>query len=478
MPVSEECMILFCEDSAVQSSGNPLALSIQTHNVKKPLLEALHQNIGNPIKSESCSPNDILDRIRGLRSSSFDPVVVWLVQSSLADSERRIRECLAEIGDRRIFVAVTAADADNIMSNLVGSVHPYALPKPTGSLSSETQFWRVINALAVDIARSLDSENENDSRPSIFLAPVADPIDQLSRRLRHDLESRGFNVKPKSSSDPLKDIDTILSGSALSVHLFGQSGANLTDRGARQSMDVFRSTLAFARSHPEFRILGWTDAQSSDSTTTSMLSDQILRESKEFSLSAEVIQSTIEDFKSLLYDRLGQSLSASPSMILPSTAPTPVSQETPVAAGIGHDAPGAQLYVIYDPRDAEVAKPVTSWLQHEGIGVLLPEFPSEQNMLRAIHNENLRRCDGVLIVYGAVQEQWVRMKQQDLLRAAALGRKKNLSAKGVFLCSNKTEGKLRFSAPDMMVINGFETTANLAPFIQRLSQDPLKGLAG
>ena len=455
----------------MQSRANPLAPSLPARDVKRPLLEALQQNLGKPIKSESCTPNDLLGRIRSLRASSIDSIVVWLAQSTLAESERRISECIAEIGERKVFIVLTNGSADSRISNVASGSHPYSLPEATGALSSETQFWRVINVLAVDISRSIHAESDDDSRPSIFLAPVADPIDQLSRRLRHDLESRGFNVKPKTSSDPLKEIDAILAGSALSVHLFGQSGANLTDRGAQQSMDVFRSTLAFARSHPEFRILGWTDAQSSDATTTSILSDQILRESKEFSLAAEVIQSTIEDFKSLLYDRLGHSpsSSASPTMLtamLSSASPTQRSagvQEIPPASG------GAQLYVIYDPRDADAAKPVTSFLQHQGIGVLLPEFPSEQNMLRAIHNENLRRCDGVLIVYGAVQEQWVRMKQQDLLRAAALGRKKGISAKGVFLCSNKTEGKLRFTAPDMMVINGFESTASLAPFIQRLS---------
>ncbi len=431
-------------------------------------MEVLQQNLGNGVKSETCESRDLLDRVRDLRTSSFDPVVVWLEQSALADSERRIRECLEEIGDRRLFVVITTTDDDNRMGNLAKGIHPYFLAKPTGSLSSETQFWRVINALAVDISRSVATESEDDSRPSVFLAPVAEPIEQLARKLRHDLESRGFNVRPKTNSELLDQVEALLARSALSVHLFGQSNASLIERGAQQSMDVFRSTLAFAKAHPEFRVLGWTDAQASEAAT-SMLGDQILRESKEFSLSAEVIQSTFEDFKSLLYDRLGQSVSASPTMPPFTSTPVVGPKEIPVVAGIAHDAPGAQLYVIYDPRDAEAAKPVTNFLQHQGIGVLLPEFPTEQNTLRAIHNENLRRCDGVLIVYGAVQEQWVRMKQQDLLRAAALGRKKNLSAKGVFLCSNKTEGKLRFSAPDMMVINGFDSTANLAPFIQRLS---------
>ncbi len=407
-----------------------------------------------------------------MKALSISPIVVWVTRSSSAAIEKQIGACINELGAKRVFISIIPFRGDAKISDEVGGLHPYVFPESgesslaAHSIASETKFWQVINELAFDISLVWNEENNGDPKPSIFLAPVPESIEPIARKLRHDLVSRGFEIRPKISSGHIENIESHIAGSRLSVHLFGQSSAAFAERGAQQPMDVFRAALSFARTHPEFRVLGWTDAQASDATTSSILSDQILRESKEFSLAAEVIQSTIEDFKSLLYDRLSQSKSESATMF---SASAVAMKEAERLQEISLATTGAQLYVIYDQRDAEAAGPVTTFLQNQGIGVLLPEFPTEQNQLRAVHNENLRRCDGVLIVYGAVQEQWVRMKQQDLLRAAALGRQKSLAAKGVFLCSNKTEGKLRFSAPDMMIINGFESTANLAPFIQRLS---------
>jgi hypothetical protein len=473
MPLSDECVILFCEIPALSSRANPRDNLALGRDVRKSVLLTLQQNIGNPVESESCEMNGLIERIRRLKGASVKPIVVLLAQSPesiSSEAARQIKECASEIGGQRIFLAIeniTGNRNDRSYSSLIDSaesIHRYTFPDVNDSLSSEIEFWRVINDLAVDIARAIKGENKNAASQSIFLAPVPDPIEPIARKLRHELESRGFDIRSNTSFESTDEIEALLSRSALSVHLFGGGTVEPTDRGSRHSMDVFRCALAYARAHPEFRILGWTDAQSSDANTDSIIGDRILRESKEFNHFTEVVQSTIEDFKSLLYDRLGLSISASATPDL--AVSDKQTQQT---------SEGAQLYIIYDPRDAEAAKPVTNFLQHQGVQVILSEYPAGQSDLRAIHHENLRRCDGALIVYGAVQEQWVRMKQQDLLRASALGRKKSLSAKGVFLCSNKTEGKMRFSAPDMMIINGFDSvddrssTAALAPFIQRLS---------
>jgi hypothetical protein len=479
MAVLEEYVILFCETPAAVGGNNRFGVSEWPQGVRVSLLEALQQNLKYPIRHESCSVQDLPGHIRSLKD--LHTILVLLSQSLgpetlTIDLSHYISDSIIEIGERNAFLAISDATMEKDMIDAFANVRRYVIPEQGNSSASATQFRRVIDTLALDISGSLSTGFDGNiegarggSASSVFLAPVPERLESLSRKLRIDLESKGFTVNPKTNSDVLENLETHLSESRLSIHLFGQTHADLAERGDREGMDVFRTALSFTRTHSEFRVLGWTDSQapsetlvvgriSHSSSATSLLGDQILRESKEFSLSAEVIQSTIEDFKSLLYDRLGQSLSA-----------FSVSNGTPQKENKDHPATGAQLYVIYDSRDAEAAEPVTNFLHHQGISVLLPEFPAEQSKLRAIHNENLRLCDGVLILYGSVQEQWVRMKQQDLLRAAALGRKKGIAAKGVFLCSNKTEGKLRFKAPDMMIINGFDSTMALGPFLQKLS---------
>jgi hypothetical protein len=470
MSLSNENVILFCEVSASSASGErSRELFSGSEHVKSSLLLGVEQALGHSVQSEACATTEILDRVRVRKRETPNIAVVWFSRtlgsdSITSESMRQIEACASEIGEGSLFLASNAGRGDSVVADVLRRFHHYAFPQSDTSLLLETEFWRAMNDLVEDISRVLRGGMGATDGPSIFLAPVPDYVVPIASRLRHDLESRGFYVTSNAALEPLNEFEAVLSASKLSVHLFGRGIA--ASNAPRQPAEYFRAALAYAKTHPNFRILGWTDFDPTPAATNSQLVNQILGESQEFSVAAEVIQSNIEDFKSLLYDRLGF------SGVAPVHGGEVTNERSRVPPASAVPGNGMEIYVIYDPRDTETAAPVASFLQDHGLGVLLPEFPTDQSRLRAIHNENLRRCDGAVIIYGGVQEQWVRMKQQDLLRSPALGRQKGLSAKAVFLCSKQTEGKLRFSAPDMMVLNGFDSTHGLAalgPFLQRLS---------
>jgi hypothetical protein len=50
-----------------------------------------------------------------------------------------------------------------------------------------------------------------------------------------------------------------------------------------------------------------------------------------------------------------------------------------------------------------------------------------------MHNENLRKCDATLIYYGKENEEWVKSKQQDLLKSLGLGRDKPISPQAILI---------------------------------------------
>jgi len=62
---------------------------------------------------------------------------------------------------------------------------------------------------------------------------------------------------------------------------------------------------------------------------------------------------------------------------------------------------------------------------------LLPTFDGEPLELRQKHIENLRNFDAAIIFKGKSNEQWVRMKAMDLLKAPGFGRKKPIVAKAI-----------------------------------------------
>jgi hypothetical protein len=330
---------------------------------------------------------------------------------------------------------------------------------------------------------------------SVFLAPAPNALEEQARRIRLDLGHRGMLVlsggsEPWPESRPI--IDLQLKQSLLSVHLLGSSVSSAEDAGAPfngtraggpfngtriHSTEVLGSldaALDFSLVNPLFPIFVWCGP---DGSHSGFQDQHLALLDREVGPNTEIVQSSLEDFKSLVYDRIesGSAQRSSAVTRMPKWDQAPF-EGGPVAK--------PELYVIYDQQDKEAAKPITDFIQGKGVTVLESVFEGEQSTLRSIHNEYLRRCDAALIIYGRVREPWVRMKQQDLLRSPALGRRKNLSAKGVLLCSLMTDMKMRFTAPDMMVIkeagsmgSGVDNRsstlqsnlAGLAPFLQKLS---------
>lgn len=56
--------------------------------------------------------------------------------------------------------------------------------------------------------------------------------------------------------------------------------------------------------------------------------------------------------------------------------------------------------------------------------------------VRRKHIENLRRFDGAIILKGKVNDQWVRMKVLDLLKAPGFGRNKPIQGKAIVSQNN------------------------------------------
>src|SRR5690606_14855059 len=62
---------------------------------------------------------------------------------------------------------------------------------------------------------------------------------------------------------------------------------------------------------------------------------------------------------------------------------------------------------------------------------LQPEFEGDLLELRKKHVENLKNFDSAIIYQGVVNEQWVRMKVLDLLKAPGFGRKKPILGRAI-----------------------------------------------
>jgi hypothetical protein len=111
--------------------------------------------------------------------------------------------------------------------------------------------------------------------------------------------------------------------------------------------------------------------------------------------------------------------------------------------------------------------PLIEALKKSGFDVMIPEFEGELLELRQKHIENLRNLDGAIIYKGKVNEQWVRMKALDLLKAPGFGRKKPIVAKAIVAAGGSMNAE-SYKSQNLQVIDG---NRNVSELLQNFLQE-------
>ena len=126
---------------------------------------------------------------------------------------------------------------------------------------------------------------------------------------------------------------------------------------------------------------------------------------------------------------------------------------------------------MHDRIDIHDVKPIREVLENSGFRVLVPEFEGELLDLRKKHIENLKAFDAAIIYKGKVNEQWVRMKALDLLKAPGFGRKKPIIGKAILTAPGSTMNVESFRSQNLRVIENDpdRTAASLRSFLQEFN---------
>ena len=107
---------------------------------------------------------------------------------------------------------------------------------------------------------------------------------------------------------------------------------------------------------------------------------------------------------------------------------------------------------MHDRVDVNDVKPIREVLEKSGFRVLIPEFEGELLDVRKKHIDNLRIFDAAIIYKGKVNEQWVRMKALDILKAPGFGRKKPIIGKAILTAPGSTLNVDSFKSQNLRVI--------------------------
>jgi hypothetical protein len=294
------------------------------------------------------------------------------------------------------------------------------------STEAERQYWMKMVDLAYDIFDTLlqlkgdtiKSEVKNIfKRKTIYLAETGHDLSVQRNIIKRELQRHGYIVTPTqtlpgNATDFDKMVRRDLDDADLSIHLIGSAYGEIPD-GAERSIVDLQNRIAAEKStrvgKEKFSRLIWIAPILVNASERQKAFIENLKRDTEAQEGAEILQTPLEDFKNIMREEL---------------------METPEKR-ILEETGGKSIYLVHDRIDQREVKPIIDEIEKNGYSVLVPQFEGELLNVRQKHIDNLRNFDVAIIYKGKVNDQWVRMKVLDLLKAPGLGRKKPIKGKAV-----------------------------------------------
>jgi hypothetical protein len=338
----------------------------------------------------------------------------------------------------------------------------------------EQIYWAKLDDVAHDICEMLEIlKQKNKTRvfypqtpqeqdqSMIYLAETSSNLKKQRDMIKRELVEFGYGVLPDTRLPAVEpgfkhSVENFLDQSVLSIHLVGGSYGPVPE-GTQESIVPIQNQLAAKKSKTsQLQRLIWLRPSNYENLADKRQEHFIhqLRTNAETQYGADFFETSIEDFKFAIHDKL-EYLKSTPAAVPTSTTTQP---------GKGHQ----QIYLICDQRDLDHIKELEDFLYNNEFDVILPSFEGEEEALMNDHRENLKSCDAVLIYYGAGNDLWMRSITRDLTKIAGYGRTSPLHVKAALLAPPKTRVKEHFRSHGIFVINGMQgfSTQLVEPFAE------------
>lgn len=319
------------------------------------------------------------------------------------------------------------------------------------SLEAERQYWMKMVDLAYDIydsllqLRAIDKNTEVRNiykRKNIYLAETGHDLSVQRNIIKRELTRHGYVVLPQQTlPSTLSELEKVvrkeLDECSLSIHLIGSAYGEIPEGSDRSVVDIqnrlaAERSLQVKQSGAEFSRLIWISPNPANASDKQKAFIESIKRDVEVQEGAEILQTPLEDFKNIMREELVESLERK---------------------SFGADL-GKSVYLVHDRIDQVEVKPLAEAIEKSGYKVLMPEFEGELLDLRKKHIDNLRSFDAAIIYKGKVNEQWVRMKVLDLLKAPGFGRKKPIKGKAIYAGQGSPINAESFRSQNVVVFTG------------------------
>ena len=319
------------------------------------------------------------------------------------------------------------------------------------STDAERQYWMELVDLSYDIAGTLYRLKNGTPEPAtknlfnqkiVYLAETSHDLSVERNIITRELQRHGYTVLPDqalpfNSHDIEQLVRNDLTECRMSIHMIGNAYGEIPDGSAHSVMDLQhkiaseKSLEARTKNEPFSRLI-WISPNLHHTNERQKKFIETIKRDVEMQDGAEILETPLEDFKNVLREEL---LEAIERKVLKETG-------------------GRAIYLLHDKDDFHAVRPYVEFMEKCGFHVLMPTFDGQLLEQRQKHTENLRMMDGAVIYKGKVDEQWVRMKAMDLMKAPGFGRKKPIVAKAILAAPGDLKQPHLFKNQNFRLIEG------------------------
>lgn len=336
------------------------------------------------------------------------------------------------------------------------------------STEAERQYWMKMVDLAYDIYDTLVFLKDDSAttevkniykRKTIYLAETGHDLSVQRNIIKRELQRHGYVVLPNQTlPGNLSEFEQIarkdLAESNLSIHLIGSAYGEIPTGSDRSIVDIqnklaAEKSLKAKENKEDFTRLIWISPNLANASERQKNFIENIKRDVEAQEGAEILQTPLEDFKNIMREELVESEERRGT----------------------EELAGRSVYLMHDRIDVHDVKPIKEVLEKSGFRVLVPQFEGELLELRKHHIENLKSFDAAIIYKGKVNEQWVRMKALDLLKAPGFGRKKPIIGKAILTAPGSSMNVESFRSQNLRVIESDPdlTAASLKSFLEEFN---------
>ena len=394
------------------------------------------------------------------------------LQSTVFTEETKLIQTRCWDDEEKILLLKVLASpiSETAQSSFLSAISGFDFFDPKVPVNSRLSLWmnekfftsKVVLEQLADLAYQMDSffgtleesKINNNQKPIVYLAETTKDQFRNRETLKREIEEYGFKVfpdrqLPQTAGEFQETVKSYLEKSSVSIHIIGSDYGEILKGEVHSNVDIQNKVAAdwAKNSNNTLKLsrLIWIAPNLQIANDLQKHYIDNLKHNGDELANAEIVQSPLEDFKSLIMKRLKMS--------------TQVNQN-PQKNEI-------KVYIIYEEADIESVKSIATRLKSHGIGIVYAEFTDKQNLFRQ-HRQYLVESEAVLIYNSNRNPTWLSSKITDCTKAPGYGKKNSFLAKMVLMARYPDNFSMNDLRDFMLLPMHGKITDTLQPLLHKL----------